>query len=189
MLRSMCFCPSSLQKALRYGETSISLSYSPAMKATSSSIPWLWGSLRYHRWLCNQFSPVFPVLHRPPELSEPQACPFPDAVFLCLPFVFPPFTAPCEMALARPDEWGIWPHQCSTEQLCHRKTMWQPCGWWRHEKTHTVKGKENDSSKRIYTDVVCIYMCIVCLFVCVHVYVCVHIYVTTFRLHSYHEVA
>ena len=31
-----------------------------------------------HRWFWNQFSPFFPVLHRPLGPAELQACPFPD---------------------------------------------------------------------------------------------------------------
>ena len=35
--------------------------------------------------ICNQFSPLFPVLHCPLGLAELQACPFPDVVFPHLP--------------------------------------------------------------------------------------------------------
>ena len=34
-------------------------------------------------------------------------------LFLCLPCLFPPFTVPCKMVLARPDEQETWPHHRS----------------------------------------------------------------------------
>ena len=37
----------------------------------------------------------------------------PFNLFLCLPCLLPPFTVPCKMVLARPDEWETWPHHCS----------------------------------------------------------------------------
>ena len=62
------------------------------------------------------FFPFFPVLHCPLGLAELQACPFPDDVFPphpLLPCPLPPFTVPCKMVLARPDEWETWPYHCS----------------------------------------------------------------------------
>ena len=35
----------------------------------------------HHRWFCNQFSPVFPLVHCPLGLAELEARPFPDVVF------------------------------------------------------------------------------------------------------------
>ena len=34
-------------------------------------------------------------------------------LFLCLPCLLPPFTVPCKMVLARPDERKTWPYHCS----------------------------------------------------------------------------
>ena len=34
-------------------------------------------------------------------------------LFVCLPCLLPPFTAPCKMVLARPDERETWPCHCS----------------------------------------------------------------------------
>ena len=34
-------------------------------------------------------------------------------LFLCPPCLLPPFTVPCKMALARPDERETWPYHCS----------------------------------------------------------------------------
>ena len=33
-------------------------------------------------------------------------------LFLCLPCLFYPFTVPCVMVSARPDEWETWPYHC-----------------------------------------------------------------------------
>ena len=90
-----------------------------------SSIPYLRGSLGYHRWFCNQFPPV---LRCPLGLDELQACPFP---IVCLSpsfsvrlVFFPPFTVPCKMVLARPDERETCPNHCSL-RLAHVK---KSCG-------------------------------------------------------------
>ena len=34
-------------------------------------------------------------------------------LFLCPLRLLPPFTVPCKMVLARPDEWETWPYHCS----------------------------------------------------------------------------
>ena len=34
-------------------------------------------------------------------------------LFLCPPCLFPPFTVPCKVVLARPDERETWPYHCS----------------------------------------------------------------------------
>ena len=34
-------------------------------------------------------------------------------LFLCLPCLLPPFTVPCKVVLARPDEWETWSYHCS----------------------------------------------------------------------------
>ena len=34
-------------------------------------------------------------------------------LFFCLPCLLPPFTVPCKMVLARPDERKTWPYHCS----------------------------------------------------------------------------
>ena len=34
-------------------------------------------------------------------------------LFLCLPCLLPPFTVPCKMVVARPDERETWPYHCS----------------------------------------------------------------------------
>ena len=47
-------------------------------------------------------------------------------LFLCLPRLHPPFTVPCKMVLARPNEREIWPYHCS---LClSTMVKWSSCG-------------------------------------------------------------
>ena len=72
-----------------------------------SPIPEPRGSFGHHRWLCNQFPPLFSVLHCPLGLDELQACLFLDVVFpslLLSALSSPPFTVPSKMVLDRPDE-------------------------------------------------------------------------------------
>ena len=54
-------------------------------------------------------------------------------LFLCLPCLLPPFTMPCKMVLARPDEWETWPYHCSLLLYDrHEVFMWSnwPAGSW-----------------------------------------------------------
>ena len=70
----------------------------------------------------------FPVFHCPLGLGELQACPFPDFISqpLFLSVLFPPFTVPCKMVLARPDERETCPYHFS---LCvFTMVSWSPCG-------------------------------------------------------------
>ena len=46
-------------------------------------------------------------------------------LFLCLPCLLPPFTVPCKMVLARPDERETWPYHCS---LCLFTVVRSSCG-------------------------------------------------------------
>ena len=49
-------------------------------------------------------------------------------LFLCLPCLLPPFTVPCKMVLARPDERETWPYHCN---LCLfttvKRSVWSNC--------------------------------------------------------------
>ena len=52
-------------------------------------------------------------------------------LFLCLPCFFPPFTVPCKMVLARPDEWEIWPYHCSLHLfMVVRRSLCSPVACW-----------------------------------------------------------
>ena len=94
-----------------------------------SSIPWQRLSLGHHRWLHNQFPPSFSVLPCPLGHGELQACPFPGVVVQPLPLSAlsslppPPFTVPCRMVLARPDERMTWPYHCNL-RLLKKKISW-----------------------------------------------------------------
>ena len=93
---------------------------SPSSSSSSSSIPSPRGSLGHHRWFCNQFSPFFLVLHCPLGLAELQpvhSLMLSSHLFLCPPCLLPPFTVPCKMVLARPDERETWPYHYSLRLL------------------------------------------------------------------------
>ena len=56
-------------------------------------------------------------------------------LFLCLLCLLPPFTVPCKMVLARPDEWKTWPYHCSLRLLRWSgglRVVQLPAGFW-HE--------------------------------------------------------
>ena len=78
------------------------------------------------------FSPFSPVLDCALGLAELQACPFPDVVFppLCLPCLLPPFTVPCKMVLARPDEREAWPYHCSQHLFTIIRSSCGPIACW-----------------------------------------------------------
>ena len=49
-------------------------------------------------------------------------------LFLCLPCLLPPFTVPCKMVLARPDEWETWPYHCILHPLYDCQVfVWSNC--------------------------------------------------------------
>ena len=56
-------------------------------------------------------------------------------LFLCLPYLLLPFTVPCKMVLARPDERDTWPYYCSLRLLtvvrssCSLNTCWILASW------------------------------------------------------------
>ena len=57
------------------------------------------------------------------------ACSYPDVVFtlfLCLPCHLPPFTVPCKMVLARPNERETWPYHRSLRLFTI--VRWSSCG-------------------------------------------------------------
>ena len=84
------------------------------------------GSLGHHRWLYNQFSLYFSVLHCPLGLGELQACPFPDIVFRPLflsSLSFTPFTVPWNMVLAKIQQ-AIEQHKDLLTIVKRRKLKW-----------------------------------------------------------------
>ena len=96
--------------------------------SSSSSILYPWGSLGHHRWFCNRFPPFFSVLHCPLGLGELQACHslmLFSHLFLCLPCLLPPFTVPCKMVLAGPDERESY--HCSLNLYHGQVFVWSNC--------------------------------------------------------------
>ena len=52
-------------------------------------------------------------------------------LFLCPPCLLPPFTVPCKMVLARPDERETWPYYCSLRLFTIvRKPSYGPIACW-----------------------------------------------------------
>ena len=52
-------------------------------------------------------------------------------LFLCLPYLLPPFTVPCKMVLARRDEWETWPYHCSLQLFTIvRRSSCGPIACW-----------------------------------------------------------
>ena len=96
--------------------SSSSQSSSSSSSSLSSSIPQPRGSLGLHRWFCNQFSPFSlfsAALWDLPNSRPVHSLMLSSHLFLCLPCLLPPFTVPCKMVLARPDERETWPYHCS----------------------------------------------------------------------------
>ena len=60
-------------------------------------------------------------------------------LFLCLPCLLPPFTMPCEMDLARPDERETWPYHCSLRLFTVvRKSLCDPTACWILARTSSL---------------------------------------------------
>ena len=68
-------------------------------------------------------------------------------LFLCLPCLLPPFTVPCKMVLARPDELETWPYHCSLRLFTIvRRSSCCPIACWiriRNQKRETAQMLES----------------------------------------------
>ena len=60
-------------------------------------------------------------------------------LFFCLPCLFPPFTVPCKMVLARPDERETWPYHCSLRLFTTvRRSSCGPIACWIFARTSSL---------------------------------------------------
>ena len=60
-------------------------------------------------------------------------------LFLCLPCLLPPFTVPCKMVLARPDERVTWPYHCSLRLFTMvRRSSCGPISCWILARTSSL---------------------------------------------------
>ena len=60
-------------------------------------------------------------------------------LFLCPPCLLPPFTVPCKMVLARPDERETWPYQCSSRLFTIvRRSSCGPIACWILARTSSL---------------------------------------------------
>ena len=56
-------------------------------------------------------------------------------LFLCLPCLLRPFTVPCKMVLARPDERETWPYHCSLRLFTITRSSCGPIACWNLAQT------------------------------------------------------
>ena len=60
-------------------------------------------------------------------------------LLLCLPCLLPPFTVPCKMVLARPDERETWPYHCSLRLFTEvRRSSCGPIVCWILARTSSL---------------------------------------------------
>ena len=60
-------------------------------------------------------------------------------LFLCLPCLLPPFTVPCKMVLARPDERETWAYHCSLRLVTIvRRSSCGPIACWMLARTFSL---------------------------------------------------
>ena len=55
---------------------------------------------------------------------------FSSYLFYCLPCLHPPFTVPCKMVLARPEERETWPYHCSLRLFTMVRSSCGPIACW-----------------------------------------------------------
>ena len=97
-----------------------------------------WGN----RWFHNQFAPFFPVLHCPLGLAKSRpvhSLMLSSHLFLCPLCLLLPFTVPCKMALARPDDRETWPYHCSLHLFTIiRRSSRDPVACWILARTSSL---------------------------------------------------
>ena len=59
-------------------------------------------------------------------------------LFFCLPCLLPPFTVPCKMLLARPDEQETWPYHCSLRLFTMVRSSCGPIACWILARTSSL---------------------------------------------------
>ena len=120
--------------------------------SSSSSIPQPRGSLGHHRWFCNQilhFSLFSTALWDLPNSRPVHSLMLSSHLFLCTPCLLPPFTVPCKMVLAKPDERETWPYHCSLRLFTINSSIEN---WFRlvPNKVHPLTEKEKKKYIYIY---------------------------------------
>ena len=63
-------------------------------------------------------------------------------LFLCLPCLLSPFTVPCKMVLARPDERETWPYHCSLRLFTMDRSSCGPIACWIFARTNYLVGNK-----------------------------------------------
>ena len=59
-------------------------------------------------------------------------------LFFCLPCLLPPFTVPCKIVLARPDERGTCPYHCSLHLFTMIRSSFGPIACWILARTSSL---------------------------------------------------
>ena len=59
-------------------------------------------------------------------------------LYLCPPCLLPPFTVPCKMVLARPDERETWPYHCSLRLFMIIRSSCGPIACWNLARTSSL---------------------------------------------------
>ena len=110
------------------------------LSSSSSSIPQSRGSLGHHRWFCNHFFfSIFPCSPLPSWTCRTPGLMLSSHLFLCPPCLLPPFTVPCKMVLARPDERETWPYHCSLPLFTMvRRSSCGPVACWILARTSSL---------------------------------------------------
>ena len=87
-------------------------------------------SLGHHRWICNNPFPSWPVFSCPSWAGKVHSCPLFDIVFppfFCLPLFLFPFTVPCRIVFAKPEDLETWPNHLSFRFLTRvRSSSYSP---------------------------------------------------------------
>ena len=87
------------------------------------------------------FSPFSIALWDLPDSRPVHSLMLSSHLFLCLPCLLPPFTVPCKMVLARPDERETWPYHCSLRLFTMvRRSSCGPIACWIFAKTSDQNG-------------------------------------------------
>ena len=91
-------------------------------------------SSEHHRWICNNPFPSWPVFSWPSWAGKVHSCPLFDIVFpslLLSAFFLFPFTVPCRIVFAKPEDLETWPNDLSFRFLTRvRGSSYSPVAAW-----------------------------------------------------------
>ena len=98
-----------------------------------------WGTTDDFETSFLHFSLFFTALWDLPNSRPVHSLMLPSHLFLCLTCLLPPFTVPCEMVLARPDERETWPYHSSLRLFTIvRRSSCGPVACWILARTSSL---------------------------------------------------